>query len=72
MVEEQAGKGITGTRNSTKGRAKSGITQEVQGNRVQIHILTCRAGGGREAGALTGGLMYYAEFGILCRHWEVI
>lgn len=26
----------------------------------------------REVGELTGGLTCFAEFGILCRHWEVI
>jgi len=31
MVEELVGKGVAGRRNSTKGGAKSGTTQRVQG-----------------------------------------
>lgn len=41
------GKGTSGRRNSTKGRAKSGITQWGQGSGEQIRILECRARGGR-------------------------
>lgn len=40
--KEEAGKGTAGTRNSTKGKIKSGLTQGVQGNCEQIHILECR------------------------------
>lgn len=72
MVEEQAGKGITGRRNDTKGRAHSGVTREGQGNHIQIHILNCQVGGRRGVGELTGGFMHYVELGILCRHWKII